>query len=60
MPRIIIEADPTDRADCTITLLESISPSQIECDHFSEQLVERLRWAVDDATRLETRTAVAA
>jgi hypothetical protein len=60
MPRIIVEADPIDRAGCTITLLESIAPSQIESDHFSEQLVERLRWAVDDATRLERRAAVTA
>ena len=58
MPRIIVEADPIDRAGAAMTLLESISPSQIECDHFSDQLVERLRWAVDDAARLETRTAV--
>jgi hypothetical protein len=58
MPRIIVEAHPTDRARSTMTLLESISPSQIECDHFSEQLVERLRWAIDDAARLESRVGV--
>jgi hypothetical protein len=59
MARIIIEADRSDRGGATMTLLESISPSQIESEHFSEQLVERLRWAVADAERLESRTALA-
>jgi len=58
MPRIIVEADSTDLADSAMTLLESISPSQIERDHFSEQLVERLRWAIEDAARLESSTGL--
>jgi hypothetical protein len=59
MPRIVVEADRSDPRSSTVTL-ESIVPSQIESDHLSVQLVERLRWAVADATRLESRTAAAA
>ena len=60
MPRISVEADPVEKRGSTMTLLESISPSQIECDHCSEQLVERLHWAVADSERLESRATVAA
>lgn len=60
MARIIVEADPSDNGGSALTLLESISPSQIESEHFSTQLVERLRWAVADAERLESRIAIAA
>jgi hypothetical protein len=59
MARIIVEADAKDDGGSTLTMLESISPSQIESDHFSRHLVERLRWAVADAERLESRTALA-
>jgi hypothetical protein len=59
MARILVEADANDDGGSTLTMLESISPSQIESDHFSVQLVERLRWAVADAQRLESRTALA-
>ena len=59
MARILVEADANDDGGSTLTMLESISPSQIESDHFSGQLVERLRWAVADAQRLESRTALA-
>jgi hypothetical protein len=55
MPRIIVEADALDRGErSAVTLLESIVPTQIESEHFSGQLVERLRWAVADAVSVES------
>jgi hypothetical protein len=54
MPRIIVEADAI--ADPrAVTLRERIVQTQLESDHFSAQLIERLRWAIEDATHVESR-----
>jgi hypothetical protein len=52
MPRIIVEATPADRVP-TMTLRERVVPVQLECGHFSTQLIERLHWAVLDAAEAE-------
>jgi hypothetical protein len=54
MPRIVVEATPDDRTP-TMTLRERVVPVQLECGHFSTQLIERLHWAVLDAAEAEAR-----
>lgn len=52
MPQILIVADPPQE-ESTVVYRERISTSDLESDHFSGQLVERVGWAVLDADQLE-------
>ena len=53
MTQILIVADsPGDEAS-TIVYRERVATSDLESNHFSGQLVERVGWAVRDADRLE-------
>ena len=49
MPRIIVQADSADSGRSAMTLEEWVQPTQMESDWFSNQLVQRLVWAVQDA-----------
>jgi len=50
MPRIIVTADgPTG----TVMLSERINVADFESGHFRAQLVERLAWAIGDASASE-------
>lgn len=53
MPHIIVRSDPGQGPDTVVTLEESVLPDNLESQHYSEQLVERLMWAVFDADRAE-------
>jgi hypothetical protein len=53
MAQILVVASPRD--DDTVVYRERINPSDLESDHFSGQLVERVGWAVVDAEELERR-----
>lgn len=53
MPQILVVADPPQEDGSTVVYRERISTSDLESDHFSGQLVERVGWAVVDADRLE-------
>lgn len=57
MPQILIEADRRDDSDNTVVYRERINLSDLESDHFSGQLVERVGWAVLDADELERTEA---
>jgi hypothetical protein len=50
MPQIIVTAGDGERS---VTLRERVSASDFESDRFAVNLVERLGWAVDDATEVE-------
>ena len=50
MPQIIVTAD---RGEGTVTWRERINASDFESEHFAQQLVERLGWAVGDAHEVE-------
>jgi hypothetical protein len=53
MAQILIVADsPGDEAS-TIVYRERIATTDLESNHFSDQLVERVGWAVRDADRFE-------
>jgi hypothetical protein len=56
MPQILVEADRRAEDDSsTIVYRERINLSDVESDHFSGQLVERVGWAVLDADELERK-----
>jgi hypothetical protein len=54
MPQIIVTADRIDdRDDGAVLLRERVNVADFESDHFAAQLVERLGWAVSDASAVE-------
>jgi hypothetical protein len=57
MPQILVEADRRDENDNTVVYRERINLSDLESEHFSGQLVERVGWAVLDADELERTEA---
>ncbi len=58
MPQILVMADSHEDIADTVVYRERISPSDLESDHFSGQLVERVGWAVIDADELEQEDGV--
>ena len=53
MPQILVVTDVSEEAASTVVYRERISLNDLESDHFSGQLVERVGWAVLDADELE-------
>lgn len=54
MARIIVTADtPSAPHGSSVLLDESVEPVHISSEHGAVQLIQRLRWAVGDATELE-------
>ena len=53
MPQILVVTDINEEADREVVYRERISLSDLESDHFSGQLGERVGWAVLDADELE-------
>ena len=54
MPQIIVTAGSTDDlGDIDVMLRERVSASDFESDRFATNLLERLGWAVEDATATE-------
>ncbi len=53
MAQILIVADPHGEDAGTVVYRERIATTDLESNHFSGQLVERVGWAVRDADRLE-------
>jgi len=52
MPQILVVTDTTQDED-TVVYRERIATTDLESDHFSGQLVERVGWAVLDADEIE-------
>jgi hypothetical protein len=59
MPQILIVTDSPQAAG-TVVYRERIVSTDLESDHFSGQLVERVGWAVQDASEVEHRAEVRA
>lgn len=56
MPQIIVTAGPAGGLDrATMTLRERVSAADFESERFLANLLERLGWAVEDATVAEQR-----
>jgi hypothetical protein len=54
MPQILVVTD-SPQATGTVVYKERIVSTDLESDHFSGQLVERVGWAVQDASEVEHR-----
>jgi hypothetical protein len=52
MPQILVVTD-TPEAQDTVVYRERIALTDLESDHYSGQLVERVGWAVLDADEIE-------
>jgi hypothetical protein len=59
MPKIIVEANPSDSADGERTFSERIVTQNLRSGHYNSQLLERLLWAVADAEAAEAGVAPA-
>ncbi len=59
MPQILVVTDVREETGNTVVYRERISPSDLESDHFSGQLVERVGWAVGDADAIEHKNGQA-
>ena len=55
MPTIIVRPDPAG-GDDAFTLSETVIPSRLHDDHYIDQLVQRLGWALVDAEDIEARS----
>jgi hypothetical protein len=53
MPQILVVTDSADKDQSTVVYRERVLSTDLESDHFSGQLVERVGWAVRDANQLE-------
>jgi hypothetical protein len=53
MPQILVVTDSAEASAGTVVYRERISIADLRSDHFSGQLVERVGWAVGDASELE-------
>lgn len=53
MPQLLISTDRNGANAGTVVYRERINLSDLESDHFSHQLVERVGWALSDADELE-------
>jgi hypothetical protein len=60
MPQILVVAG---KYDGDALLSERVDPELLDSEHYAEQLLERVRWALEDASDVEhrdQRTPVAA
>jgi hypothetical protein len=53
MPQILVVADIAEETANRVVYRERVATSDLESDHFSGQLVERVGWAVHDADAIE-------
>lgn len=59
MARIIVETEGSQQHPPAVTLSERLVPAEARSDHYLDQLVERVGWAVLDAEELEATAASA-
>ena len=57
MPSIMVVARTADEGEAAVFLAERLTTVQLEDAHFAAQLVERLKWAGEDAERAEREAA---
>jgi hypothetical protein len=55
MPQILVITESPGETASTVVYRERISSTDLESTHFSGQLIERVGWAVGDASDLERR-----
>jgi hypothetical protein len=53
MPQILIVTENPEETLDTVVYRERVAPSDFESAHFTDQLAERVGWAVSDAEEIE-------
>ena len=53
MPRILVTTEPIDKPDAGVMLDEKVATSDLASNHFADQLIERIGWAIVDAEGTE-------
>ena len=53
MPRILVTTEPIDKPDAGVMMDEKVATSDLASNHFADQLIERIGWALVDAERTE-------
>jgi len=53
MPRILVTTEPIDKPDAGVMMDEKVATSDLASNHFADQLIERIGWAIVDAERTE-------
>jgi hypothetical protein len=54
MPRIIIQVSRPPSEHGRVTFSERVTADNLRSEHYAEQLLERLTWAIADAEEIET------
>ena len=54
MPEIIVSAGTDSDRDAPVVLRERVTEDSLASDHYTAQLIERIGWAVVDASEVET------
>jgi hypothetical protein len=57
MPTVMIAIDDETAVAGAFQLKERVRARDLRDEHFGAQLLERMRWALEDAERAERRTA---
>jgi hypothetical protein len=57
MPRFIVQTEGTLQHSPATTLSERLVPTDVRTDHYLDQLMERIGWALLDAEELEAGNA---
>jgi hypothetical protein len=58
MPHILVVTDVKNETETTVVYRERIALTDLESDHFSGQLVERVGWAMLDTDALEHEDSI--
>ena len=58
MPNIMVVADTGNGGDAVVFLAERLMTVQLDDAHFAGQLVERLKWAAEDAEHAEREAVI--
>jgi hypothetical protein len=53
MPRILVMSEPSERSEAPVLLNEAVRPEHLLDEHAAAQLIERIGWAVTDASDIE-------
>jgi hypothetical protein len=58
MPNVMVVVNTANGGDTTVFLAERLMTVQLDDAHFAAQLVERLRWASEDAEHAEREAVI--
>jgi hypothetical protein len=57
MPQVLVVADAPEGEAPRVMFREWVAPQLLDSDHYAGQLLERVRWAAEDAAAAEQQAA---